>query len=55
MVPLRDDPFAAFQWLLLHVYCDRRELEGIDQALQVLRWVGGEAVNLYFKRVSLII
>lgn len=48
-------PPAAFQWLLSHVYCDRRDLEGIDQVLQVLGRVEGEAMGLYLKRVSLIV
>ncbi|XP_069983765.1 BTB and MATH domain-containing protein 40 [Penaeus vannamei] len=36
VVPLKDDSPAAMHWLLNHIYSDKREIESIDLALQVL-------------------
>lgn len=39
VVPLKDDSPAAMHWLLNHIYSDKREIESIDLALQVLGYM----------------
>lgn len=34
---LPDDPPEAFEWLLEHLYCDERNLGGIEMATQVYK------------------
>lgn len=36
LLPLKDDPPWAFHWLLSHIYSDKREIDNIDLALQIL-------------------